>query len=76
MLPSVGATRKIKKRTLVSNIFTLSLKAGANLRKGKMALLPYRQGINASHIRSCFTQIKLIKVKIYLKNINTSYTFI
>jgi hypothetical protein len=47
---------------VVSNIFTVILKEDVNLRKGKMALLPYRQNINANHIRSCFTQIKL-KVK-------------
>jgi hypothetical protein len=37
-------------RTVVSKIFTLILKGKANLRKGKMALLPQRQDINASHV--------------------------
>jgi hypothetical protein len=45
-----------------------------NLRKGKMALSPYSQGINASHIRSWFTQIKLIKIKTDLRNISASNT--
>jgi hypothetical protein len=36
---------------------TLILKGDVNLRKGETMLLPYRLGINASHIRSCFTQI-------------------
>jgi hypothetical protein len=32
------------------------------------------QGINASRIRSCFTKIKNIKIKICLRNVSTSTT--
>lgn len=57
---------------MVSNISTLLLKRDVNLRKGKMSLLLYRKEINASHIWSCFTHIKIGKVKIDLRNISTS----
>jgi hypothetical protein len=41
---------------VVSNISILILKGGVTLSKGKMALSPYRQGINASH-----TEVVLLK---------------
>jgi hypothetical protein len=35
---------------MVSKISLAFLKGNVNLRRGKMALLPYRQGINASNV--------------------------
>lgn len=49
---------QFQRHRTVSNIFTLVLKGDVNLRKGKIALLPSRQGIDPSHIWSRFTQIK------------------
>jgi hypothetical protein len=41
---------QFQRREVVSKIFTLILKGNVNLRKGKMALLPHRQGINTIQV--------------------------
>jgi hypothetical protein len=56
---------QFQRRAVFSNNVALFLKGDVNLRKGKMSLLHYRQGVNASHIRNSFTQIKIMRMKIY-----------
>jgi hypothetical protein len=41
---------QFQRSTMVSKILIVIFEGNANLREGKMALLPYRQGIAASHV--------------------------
>jgi hypothetical protein len=41
------------------------LKRKVNLRESKMALLPYRQGVKASHVWTSFIQIKLTDENVF-----------
>jgi hypothetical protein len=59
LIPYKATPLTISKAHSVSKIFALVLKGNMNLRKSKMALLPYRQGFNTCHIKSS-TKIKFM----------------
>jgi hypothetical protein len=50
---------------LMSKMLNLTLKRDVDVRKGKMALLPCRQGINASHVYVVL--LKTYKNEIFFK---------